>query len=364
MTDPQPGPGNDVFDVAGLLVGHHSRVGDGFLSGTSVLLAPEGGMVAGVDVRGGAPGTRETDLLNPVAAIQRVHALVLTGGSAYGLSAACGVADALGARGVGFPVGVGDDAGDVVPIVPAAVLFDLGRGGDFRARPGAEFGTRAVANAGTGFDRRLGAVGVGTGAVTSGLKGGVGMASLVLPGGVTVAALVVANAAGSPVDPRTGELLGARNLLSGDVADLRAPSAADRDAVLAVIRAQDPHLRVPANSTRTISDTTLSNTTLGVVITDATLTKAECAKFAGTAHDGLARALNPVHTAFDGDTLFGVSTAVRPAPDALGLHDILCAAADVVTRALVRGLVAATSVRTPAGHWYSYRDLAPSAFAG
>ncbi len=342
---------NDLTDVAGLLIGHYDRRSDGFLSGTTVVLAPEAGMVAGVDVRGGGPGTRETDLLHPAASIQRIHAVVLTGGSAFGLSAACGVSDALADRGIGLPVGA---PGDVVPIVPAAVLFDLGRGGRFTARPGPVFGAEAVAAARA--DGRIGVVGVGVGAVSAGLKGGVGSASAITPDGSVVAALVVANAAGSPVDPRNGELLGARNLRPEDFPALQVPSAAHRDALAAVVSAAGPHLRAPDLPP-------LTNTSIGVVATNATLTKAQCSKMAGTAHDGLARALNPVHTQFDGDTLFAVSTTSGGTPDDIGFHHILCAAADVVTRAIVRGLLAAESVATAGGSWSSYLDLAPSARA-
>lgn len=351
------GARNALSDVQGLLLGHFDRRDAEYLSGTTVVVAPEG-MIAGVDVRGGAPGTRETDLLDPTASIQRVHAIVLTGGSAFGLSAASGVTDALALAGIGFGVGM---PGDVVPIVPAAVLFDLGRGGSFAARPDSSFGRQAVDAALAGeIDDRMGLVGAGTGAVSSGIKSGLGTASSVLPDGSVVAALVVANAVGSPVDPRNGELLGARNLLTEDLFGLPPnalgiPGRADRDAVQQVVTTTGPHLRTPAAK--------ISNTSIGIIATNATLTKAQCTKMAGTAHDGLARALNPVHTQFDGDTLFAVSTAAGPVPDEIGLHDILCAAADVVTRALVRGLLAAESVQTNGGSWSSYLDLAPSARA-
>lgn len=354
MNDPA-GLRNALSDVDGLLLGHYDRRDDGHLTGTTVVIAPEG-MVAGVDVRGGAPGTRETDLLDPTASIQRVHAIVLTGGSAFGLSAASGVAEALALAGIGFPVGA---PGDVVPIVPATVLFDLGRGGSFTARPDASFGKLAVAAALAGVpDDRMGLVGAGMGAVSSGIKSGLGTASSVLADGSVVGALVVANAVGSPVDPCNGELLGARNLLARDLAGLdlaglRVPEEAERDALQQVITTTGPHLRTPAAR--------ISNTSIGIIATNATLTKAQCTKMAGTAHDGLARALNPVHTQFDGDTLFAVSTATGPVPDDIGFHDILCAAAEVVTRALVRGLLAAEGVQTPGGSWSSYLDLAPSA---
>jgi L-aminopeptidase/D-esterase-like protein len=351
------GPGNILTDVQGLRVGHFDRHDNGYLSGTTVILGPEGGMTAGVDVRGGAPGTRETDLLHPSASVQRVHAIVLTGGSAYGLAAACGVTHALGAAGIGFPVS--DVGSEVVPIVPAAVLFDLGRGGAFTARPNADFGDAAVRAAlAAGSDARLGSVGAGAGAVTAGLKGGLGMASAVLPDGSIVSALVIANAVGSPVDPRNGELLAARTMLPEDFAGLTVPTAGERDALLDVITTTGPHLRTPANRAGAPA---ITNTSIGVVATNATLTKAQCAKMAATAHDGLARALNPVHTQFDGDTLFAVSDNLRPAPDDLGFYHILCAAADVVTRALSRGLLNAVHTTTPAGEWFSYLDLAPSA---
>ncbi|GGL93546.1 P1 family peptidase [Nakamurella endophytica] len=390
---PVAGPRNALTDVAGLRVGHHERSDGGYLTGTTVVLAPPGGMVAGVDVRGGAPGTRETDLLHPTASLQRVHAVTLTGGSAFGLAAAGGVALALEERGVGFDVGPGLDAAGadpaggpavppVVPIVPAAVLFDLGRGGVFRARPDEAFGRAAVEDAlRADADRmtRSGLVGAGTGALTCGIKGGLGMASAVLGGTVTVAAMVVANAVGSPLDPRTGELLGARWLLPGDAPDLRSPDPDDARTLAELVATRDPFLTVPSRSQGIeeaeesddavsvgpagTSDgaTSIRATTLVVVATDATLSKSQCTKLAGTAHDGLARALNPVHTAYDGDTVFGVSTAQGPVPDEIGLHRILTVSADVVTRALVRALLAARSVATPGGNWSSYSDLAPSA---
>lgn len=380
------GPGNALTDVPGLRVGHHTACDAGYLTGTTVILAPEGGMVAGVDVRGGGPGTRETDLLAPTASVERVHAITLTGGSAYGLTAASGVADALGEKGIGLPVG--PEPGQVVPIVPAAVLFDLGRGGSFDARPDASFGRAAVEDAliagpdrtdltseAGGISGSLGCVGAGTGAVCGGVKGGVGHASTVLPDGTTVAALVVANAVGSAVDPATGELYGARFLLPGDAPGLRAPDLGDL-AELRVALARRPGGPAdplegggdPGGSggvspavPRASYSMTVRNTTIGLLATDATLTKAQCAKLAGVGHDGLARALNPVHTLFDGDTLFAVSTTAAPAPDMFGFQAILSAAADVVTRALVRALLAARGASTPGGSWSSYLELAPSA---
>ncbi|GEL17032.1 P1 family peptidase [Pseudonocardia asaccharolytica] len=335
----KPGPRNDLTDVPGLRVGHAALSRDGALSGTTVVLAPESGAIAGVDVRGAAPGTRETDLLDPRNTIQRAHALVLTGGSAYGLAAVDGVMRRLEEEGVGFPVGLA--AGEVVPIVPAAVIFDLGRGGDFTARPGADLGAAAFDAASPGPVAQ-GVVGAGTGAVAGGLKGGVGTASAVLGDGATVAALVVVNAAGSVADPATGGLLGARSGFSGEF-----PAVNPGPSGLAALREAAGHgLRLG------------TATTLGVVATDVTLDKAGCARLAAMGHDGLARALWPVHTVMDGDTVFGLATGERPAPEPAGLYALQAAAADVVSRAIAHAMLAAVTVRTTAGEWPSYRELA------
>ena len=332
-----PGATNTIVDVPGLQVGHAELAREGALSGTTVVLPGPEGAVAGVDVRGGGPGTRETDALDPRTLVERVHAVVLTGGSAYGLAAASGVADALGAQGRGFPVG---GPGEVVPVVPAAVVFDLGRGGRFTARPGAETGAAALAACGASPPAQ-GVVGAGTGTVVGGLKGGVGSASSVLADGTVVAALVVANAAGSAVDPTTGELWGARYRRDGDAPLPALP--ADRTGLVASLReaAAPPTL----------------NTTIGVVATDAGLSVAQCAKLAAVGQSGLARAVHPAHGMTDGDTFFGLATTARPAPDLAGVQEILTAGADCVTRAVVHAVLAARSVETPAGHWRSYRDV-------
>jgi putative pantetheine hydrolase len=339
------GPTNGLTDVRGLRVGHAQHVGDGWLTGTTVVLAPEAGAVGGVDVRGGGPGTRETDLLDPRNLVDRVTAVLLTGGSAFGLAAADGVVQRLADAGRGFPVGVVPDA--VVPIVPGAVVFDLGRGGDWRATPGPELGAAAYDDAVADGSARQGCVGAGTGTKAGGLKGGVGTASAVLDGGTTVAALVVVNAVGSPVDPRTGELYGARHLLPGEVPGLRAPSPGDVANAL--------------GSAGPLEQPFPTATTIGVVATDATLTKAQCQKLAGIGHDGLARAVDPVHTMFDGDTLFALATCDRPAADVLSIQAVLTAAGDVVTRAVVHALLAATSTDTADGRLLGYRDAFPSA---
>jgi putative pantetheine hydrolase len=319
-------------------------MGDGWLTGTTVVLTPDGGAVGGVDVRGGGPGTRETDLLDPRNHVERVDAVVLCGGSAYGLAAADGVMQRLGAAGRGVVVGL--RPGETVPIVPAAVIFDLGRGGDFARRPGAASGAAAfdaaVSDAGAGPVPQ-GPVGAGTGAVAGGLKGGVGSASAVLADGTTVAALVVVNSVGSTADPATGELYGARFGLPGEFGGLTVPTEGPL-----------PELgSVPALAT-----------TIGVVGTDALLTKAQCAKVAGVGHDGLARAVRPVHSMFDGDTLFTLSTGAGAVPTPAGLHELLTAAADCVSRAVVHAMLAAVTMTTPAGKWPSYRELYPSACGG
>ncbi|MFJ2772045.1 P1 family peptidase [Streptomyces sp. NPDC087300] len=345
MTHTPRTPTGSLTDVAGLRVGHAALFGDGQLSGTTVVLAPEGGAVAAVDVRGGGPGTRETDALDPRNLVQRVEAVVLSGGSAYGLDAAAGVMAWLEERGRG--VRVGPDPAHVVPVVPAAAVFDLGRGGDFTARPDAATGRAAVEDAARAepfAPVREGNVGAGTGAVVGRVKGGVGSASVRLASGITVAALVVANAAGSGIDPATGVPYG--EYFAGRRVDYPDPEVHEE----ATRRLADAG---PANGARPL------NTTLAVVATDAELTKAQAQKLAGTSHDGMARAVRPVHLLNDGDTVFALATGEHalPTESPLALNEVLAAGADVVTSAIVRALLAAESVRTPGGTFPAYRDL-------
>ena len=333
-----------ITDVAGVLVGHAQRRGRGWRTGTTVVRV-DGGAMASCDVRGGGPGTRETDLLDPMAMIERVQAICLSGGSAYGLAAADGVMRWHEEHHLGFPVG--PDSRHVVPIVPAAVIFDLGRGGDFTHRPDDGFGYRACASARCG-GVAMGAVGAGTGAMAGGLQGGVGTASVTLADGMIVGALAVVNAAGQVVNPHTG--LPWFNEGMG----LRRPTAAHRSALIEATRLPPTPL----------------NTTIGVVATSAALTKPECKKMAAVAHDGLARAIRPVHSMFDGDTIFSLSTAehVIAAGSQLGLrrvdtragvvNTLLAAAADCFALACTRAVVEARSVGGPP----SYADLCPSAF--
>ncbi|MGV9801097.1 P1 family peptidase [Mycobacterium sp. NPDC003449] len=335
-----------ITEVGGILVGHHHRLdpdvtlGSGWASGSTVVIAPPG-TVGAVDGRGGAPGTRETDLLDPINTVRHVDAVVLTGGSAYGLATADGVMTWLEERGRGVAMD-----GGVVPIVPAAVVFDLPVGG-WANRPTAEFGYAAAAAADTRF--AIGTVGAGVGARVGVLKGGVGTASTTLESGVTVGALVVVNAAGDAVDPATGlPWMGEHAAQFG----LTAPPG-DQVAGYADLRTELSPL----------------NTTIAVVATDAALDPAGCRRVAVAAHDGLARTIRPCHTPLDGDTVFALATgavAVPPdprtpvamAPDTRLITEIGAAAADCLARAVLVGLLAAESVAGIP----TYRDMLPGAF--
>ncbi len=345
-----PGATNSLVDVAGLRVGHTSLGEPGWLTGVTVVVAPEGGAVAGVDVRGGGPGTRETDLLDPRNLVDRVNAVVLAGGSAFGLAAADGVMDGLLADGLGWPMGV---PGQVVPIVPTAVLFDQGRGGGWGRHPRAADG-RAAYDSASDVAVAQGNVGAGLGAKAGGFKGGIGSASVVLESGATVAALIAVNAVGSAVDPASGLPYAVGLGLADEFADVGVPSDAD----LAASRSLAQGWPGPAEARPGLA------TTIGVIATDVSLTKAQCQKMAGIGHDGYARALKPVHTLFDGDTLFALSTGQRPAPDPFGQTMLMEAAADCVARAIVHALLAAESVdRSAEGGIVlrSWRDAFPSA---
>jgi L-aminopeptidase/D-esterase-like protein len=348
----EAGQHNDLTDVAGVHVGHYQRRGRGWLTGTTVVLPPPG-TVGGVDVGGGAPGTRETDALDPVNLVHRVDAVCLSGGSAYGLASADGVMRWLADRNRGFRVG--PEPQHVVPIVPAAIVNDLGVGGRFRNTPDASFGERAAAAA---RPRKLaqGTVGAGTGASAERLKGGIGSASVVLANGITVAALVALNSSGAVFDPRTGELYGINRGIGGEFDHVRPPSRRQLEAHHAAPPPIPP-----------------LNTTLAVITTDAALSKAECARMAVSGQDGLARAIDPVHQYVDGDVVFALSTGDRPVPDEpvdrsprrpgsprpLLLDIIFAAGADAVCRAIVHAALAATS----AGGLISYLDRFPSAMA-
>ncbi|MFQ6171817.1 P1 family peptidase [Oryzobacter sp. R7] len=337
----QPGPHNAITDVEGVRVGHATRDEPGWLTGVTVVVPPPG-TVGGVDVRGGGPGSRETDLLDPRRSVDRVDAVVLSGGSAFGLGTADGVMAGLADDGRGWPVG--PEPHQVVPIVPAAILFDLGRGGGWRHHPGPDDGLAAY-RAAAGGPVAEGAVGAGTGAMTGGLRGGVGSASVRLASGATVGALVAVNAGGSAWDA-AGRLLAAPLLLPED-GPVPPPDPAAAEAHRLALEALFAELRAGRA------------TTLGVVATDATLTKAACQLLAGVAHDGFARALSPVHTVFDGDAVFALSTRTGPEPDRFDLVDLQSAAADATARAIARAVLAASSVDRSADGGAvlrSYRD--------
>jgi L-aminopeptidase/D-esterase-like protein len=346
-----PGPCNAITDVAGVRVGHHQRLGDGWATGTTVVLTADGA-IGGVDIGGGAPGTRETDLLAPTAMVERVHAVCFSGGSAYGLAAADGVMRWLSERSLGLSVG--DEPHHVVPIVPAAVLFDV-KMGEWGCRPDASFGY-AAADAATDRGVAQGSVGAGTGATAGPLKGGIGTASVVLDGGFTVGALVALNARGHAVNPATGIPYGIDIGFPDEFAPWHPPDRTDVDA------AQD-RLAATAKMPRL-------NTTLVVVAADAALTKAECTVMASVAQDGVARAVRPTHTLFDGDLVFALSTGRRaleldttdayaagPSRAAL-VNDLAAAGADATARAVVHAVLAATTVASSV----AYRDLFPTSF--
>ncbi len=320
-----------ITDVAGISVGHFTDTRRP--TGCTVVMAQDGA-VAGVDVRGAAPGTRETDLLSPVNLVDTVHAVMLAGGSAWGLDAASGAMRWLEERGIGFDVRVGR-----LPIVPAAVLFDL-LVGDASIRPDADAGYAACAAASARRPAE-GNVGAGTGAavgkifgIDRAMKGGIGTASVTV-GGVTVGALIACNALGDVVDPDTAlPVAGARTANGKKLLDTRR----------ALLRGDAPRPLLAG-----------TNTTIGVIATDAALTKVQATKLAQMAHDGLARSINPVHTMSDGDTLFALATGrakTKPGMMVLGTM-----AAEATACATLRAVLAARSLTVGPLHLPSANDL-------
>jgi L-aminopeptidase/D-esterase-like protein len=304
--------------VQGLKVGHQTLTERP--TGCTVVIA-EKGATAGVDVRGSAPGTMETDLLSPTATVEQVHAIVLSGGSAFGLASQQGVVRYLEQKGVGFKFG-----GAIIPIVPAAILFDLGLG-DSKIRPGADCGF-AAGQAATDGPVAEGNVGAGAGATVGkmggrgrAMKGGIGSAAITLPNGLVVAALVAVNARGDVIDPSTGRVVaGTRTEDGTGLADVR--QLLRRGGV------PDPE--------------PLQNTTIAVVATNATLTKTQATKVAQMAHDGLARAIVPAHTSGDGDAIFAMATGTQTG--AADVDTIGALAADAMVEAILRAVRAATSI--------------------
>lgn len=310
-----PGPRNLITDVAGLRLGNAED--HAVKTGASVLVG-DLPFTAAVHVMGGAPGTRETDLLAPDKTVQKVDALVLSGGSAFGLDAASGVADALRKAGRGFDVG-----GQKVPIVPGAIVFDLLNGGDkdWAENPYKRLGATALDAAGETFD--IGSAGAGVGATCADVKGGLGSASLVLPSGTTIGALVVINAVGSPIGPE-GQFWAAPFEMGDEFGGLGPVAGYD-----------------PAALPRTKA-TPREATTIAIIATDATLSQAQATRLATAAHDGMARALVPSHTPFDGDLVFATATggANEPASET-DLLDLCHAGAICLSRAIARGVYAA-----------------------
>ncbi|WP_285249423.1 P1 family peptidase [Pseudarthrobacter sp. fls2-241-R2A-168] len=329
-----------ITDVPGIRVGHVQKTDDGWLSGVTVILPPPG-TIGSVDVQGGGPATHETDALDPTTLVSAVHAVVLTGGSAYGLASAAGAQRWCEENGRGFPV-----PGGVVPIVPAAAIFDLGRGGDFSARPTPDMGYAATAAAAAekdGHDIGRGNVGAGTGAVIARTyKGGVGTSSVTLDNGVVVGAIAVVNALGFPVvDGGRAPQPSARSVVPPHEPPNLASSAREPGS-------RGPTLDAPLN------------TTLVVVATNAVLDVAECKRTASASHAGIARALNPSHTLGDGDTVFCLSTqavALDRSDEVarqISLITLQSAAADVVRLAILDGVASARAVSTPAGDYGVY----------
>ncbi|MFT6090081.1 P1 family peptidase [Sulfitobacter sp.] len=313
------GPKNLITDVAGLYVGNAQD--DALKSGTTVLLGDHP-FTASVHVMGGAPGTRETDLLAPDKSVAAVDALVLSGGSAYGLDACSGVVDGLRAAGRGFQV-----AAATIPLVPGAILFDLLNGGekDWAENPYRSLGRAALDAASDSF--ALGTVGAGTGALSAMVKGGLGSASLQLPDGTMVGALVAANPVGAVTTPGDRHFYAAPFEMNGEFGGLGPDS--------------NSGLGLNLDSRKTAAMSPRENTTIAIVATDATLTKAQCKRMAVAAHDGIARATVPAHTPHDGDLVFALSTADHEVDD-LMLPLIGHAASLCLARAIARAAYEAT----------------------
>jgi len=312
---------NTITDIRGIEVGHAQDTEA--LTGCTVILCRKGA-VAGVDVRGSAPGTRETDLLNPVNLVEKVHAVVLAGGSAFGLDAAAGVMKYLEENKIGFNTGAAK-----VPIVPAAILYDLNLG-HADVRPDASMGYLAAASASSAAPAE-GNVGAGTGASVGKMfgarlatKSGVGTASMTIGGGVVVGALVAVNAWGDVVDPKTGEIVA--GLRSGKVGPLRVGGKEYFADTLAMMK--KPLGRA------LLGLATRANTVIGVVATNAKLTKAQAAKVAQMAQDGIARTIRPAHTMLDGDVIFALSSGARSAD----VTTVGAFAAEVMAEAILRAV--------------------------
>lgn len=338
-----PGPRNLITDVQGIGVGQSEDMT--VRTGVTVVV-PDNQAIAAVDVRGGGPGTRETDLLSADCLVDAVDAVVLSGGSVYGLEASSGVAAWLGARGKGFTFKSTDL---VAPIVPQAILFDLTNGGDKswgETPPYRALGMEAVAAAGDDF--QLGTAGAGVGARAGALKGGIGSASIVAPGGFTVGAIAASNPFGSTVMPGSSRFWAAPFEQANELGDQSRHPAPD-------ILPPDPY------TDSKVSGSPATNTTIGVVATDARLTPAEARRIAIMAQDGYARSVRPIHTPFDGDVVFALATGALDLPDdqprPMMIAMLGALAADTLARAVARGVYEASALGDAPGDAPAYRDV-------
>ncbi|HEX2114802.1 MAG TPA: P1 family peptidase [Alphaproteobacteria bacterium] len=332
MTDAGAGRGNLITDVSGISVGNAE---DARRQTGVTVIVPDAPAIAGVATHGGAPGTRETDLLDPSCFVTRIDAVVLSGGSVFGLDAAGGVAATIAQQRKGLSVG-----GVSVPIIPAAVLFDLRNGGDKdwgTEPPYRALGAAAVATASDSF--ALGNAGAGYGARAGRLKGGLGSASWLTRDGFEIGAIAAVNAFGSVLVPNSPHFWAAPLEQNAEFGGRGLPSAALRDL--------EPEIAKPALPA--------ANTTIAVVATNAVLTKAEAQRLAIMAQDGLARAIRPAHTPFDGDVVFALATGSRPLTQPTDLFRIGALAADCLARAIARGVYAADDL----GDTRAYRSLYP-----
>ena len=324
------GTRNSITDVPSICVGNYTD--HEILSGVTVVM-PDDRSIAGVSVMGGAPGTRETDLLDSLNLVQKVDAVLLSGGSAFGLSVADGVMKFLEESGRGYPA----REGVLVPIVPAAILYDLYRGSR-KGRVNAFHGYMACKNIGS--DCPNGNYGAGTGAIAGGIKGGLGTASEILPNGVSVGAIVAVNSAGYIADPLTGGIFAKYLELGSEFNDL-------------------PFLPFAGDFIHPLTAKLGQNTIIAVVATDLTLSKAECTKVAKLAHDGIARAVRPSHTMFYGDTIFMISTQKQITNNRRGSIVSLIGyiASDCLSRAIVHAVINAKSVSGIQSYWDKFREV-------
>lgn len=337
----KPGRKNLITDIAGLKVGNAE---DHRIKTGSTVLVSDKPFTASVHVMGGAPGTKETDLLAPDKTVEQIDALVLSGGSAFGLDACSGVMDGLRAMGRGFPVGAMR-----IPIVPGAIIFDLINGGDknWDENPYRALGKEALNNATADF--HIGTAGAGTGAMAAMQKGGLGSASLVLPDGSTVGALVVVNALGSVTTPGDRHFWAAPFEVNAEFGGAGPDPSTGYTTPEPSRKEQAMMLQATAGA----------NTTIAIVATDAPLTKTQCYRLAVTAHDGMARAIVPAHTPLDGDLVFGVATGDATGINASTFRNIAAAGAVCLSRAIARGVYEATAAKDDI--LPTYQDLAKKA---